>query len=321
MTDDEVYQYPPDLMQLLVQTIPLVCRTKKDVLLLFLGAGLTRRDASPVSTALQENAEGVNKYSMARDLLAILNSGGDRLLRARRELLRRITQMEDFSTCWPDDQLKAKGLVAEVRRVVNVKDSFTRMSEEREKENAKHRASVQAQQVELAEKRQKLRAIRSDFLDLFAERDPQRRGRRLEPVVNRLFEHYGILLRESFRRGGEPSGRVVEQIDGVVELDGHVYLAEMKWLTDSVSVDDVSRHLVRAYHRAGARALFISDTMFSDGAIEICTEALQRTVVTLVSVEEIVLVLERESDLRSLLRKKIEKAILDKKPWVKLTPK
>lgn len=29
---------------------------------------------------------------------------------------------EDFSCCWPEDVLKAKGAASEVRRIVNVKD-------------------------------------------------------------------------------------------------------------------------------------------------------------------------------------------------------
>jgi len=321
MTEGQVFHYPPELMQLLVQTVPLICRTKDDVLLLFRGCGMPDADMLEVSKKLARDRPSVNKYSMARDLLAVLNNEGDRLLRPRRELLRRITQLEDFSTCWPDDQLKAKGLVAEVCRVVNVKDSFTRMSLEREKAQSEQSSKARAEAQEKSKRTEQLARIRSDFLLLFGERDPQRRGRRLEPVLNALFEHAGISVRESFRRTDEPTGRVVEQIDGVVQLEGHVYLVEMKWLTESVSVDDVSRHLVRVYHRSAARAIFISDTEFSTGALQICEEALQKTVVVLVSIEEIVRLLEREASLSNLLLKKIEKAILDKRPWVKLLPK
>jgi restriction system protein len=139
--------------------------------------------------------------------------------------------------------------------------------------------------------------------------------------LNDVFAHFEISVRKSFARVDEPTGRVVEQIDGVIELDGHLYLVEMKWLQDAVSVDDVSRHLVRVYHRFGTRAIFVADTEFSPGALEICQEALQSTVVVLVSIEELVRLLERESDLVSFLRKKIERAQLEKRPWVKLLAK
>lgn len=37
---DIAFHYPPDLFNLLVQTIPLLCRSKKDVLTFFIGAGV-----------------------------------------------------------------------------------------------------------------------------------------------------------------------------------------------------------------------------------------------------------------------------------------
>ncbi|HVO60793.1 MAG TPA: hypothetical protein VMT53_07645 [Terriglobales bacterium] len=37
---DIVFHYPPELTQLLIQTIPLLCPSKKDVLSFFKGAGV-----------------------------------------------------------------------------------------------------------------------------------------------------------------------------------------------------------------------------------------------------------------------------------------
>lgn len=37
---DIVFHYPPELFQLLVQVVPLLCRSKDDVLLFFKGAGV-----------------------------------------------------------------------------------------------------------------------------------------------------------------------------------------------------------------------------------------------------------------------------------------
>jgi hypothetical protein len=55
-------------------------------------------------------------------------------LRPRREIIKRVVEFEHFETCWPEDQLKAKGLVASVREAVNTKDAFTRMKQERDAE-------------------------------------------------------------------------------------------------------------------------------------------------------------------------------------------
>ena len=49
-------------------------------------------------------------------------------MRERREILNRVTRFDDFSVCWESDQATARGLVAQVRDLVNVKDSFTRMN-------------------------------------------------------------------------------------------------------------------------------------------------------------------------------------------------
>ena len=62
-------------------------------------------------------------------------------------------QFDDCSTCWPSDQLRAMGLVAEISRVVGVKDSFTRMKQAQEEE----RPQRLAEQRKLREKDQQLR--------------------------------------------------------------------------------------------------------------------------------------------------------------------
>jgi restriction system protein len=119
---DIIFQYPPDLMNLLIDTIPRICRSKKDVLLFFKGAGVNSTLTNDLSVQLKMDKASINKYEIARTVLTRLNEKGEATLRERREVLKRITEFEDFSTCWPKDQLEAKGLVAEIRRVINVKD-------------------------------------------------------------------------------------------------------------------------------------------------------------------------------------------------------
>lgn len=193
--------------------------------------------------------------------------------------MRRIVDFEDFSTCWPDDQYKARGIVAGVRRLVNVKDTFTRLNIERQQEASKHRAAAEtkAEQTRLFRNRQ--RDLAAEIGGLFADPDPSRRGIRLEKVVNDLFGVHRIQVRESFRRVAPESGSVLEQIDGVVELEGEIYLVEVKWLREKVGLADVSPHLVRVYGRESSRGLFISVTPFTDPALEACREALRQRVV------------------------------------------
>jgi hypothetical protein len=51
---------------------------------------------------------------------------------------------------------------------------------------------------------------------------------------------------------------IVEQIDGVVELDGRLYLVEVKWWHDPLGPGDVAQHLVRVFNRGHARGIFIA---------------------------------------------------------------
>ncbi|MBN3208401.1 hypothetical protein H5A35_13415 [Pectobacterium brasiliense] len=67
---------------------------------------------------------------------------------------------------------------------------------------------------------------------------PQERGRLLEGVLNDLFRVYGIHVCEDFRREDPDTAIVVEQIDGVIELDGSVHLVEMKWLNSAIGIGE-----------------------------------------------------------------------------------
>lgn len=312
---DTIFHYPPELLNLLVDTIPLLCRSKLDAVVFFQGAGVPREVLADLGKRAAEDPAGISKYEIARTALVRLNESGDRGLRPLREIVKRVVEFEDFSTCWPEDQLKAKGLVAEVRRVVNVKDSFTRMREEQESER-KLRQQEQRQKLEALQKQQDaLSAVKAELYALFKEPDSQKRGKALEGVLNRLFGLSNILVKEAFALVGPAGEGIVEQVDGGVEIDGQVYMVEMKWWGTPLGVPEVSQHLLRVYHRGYARGIFISASGYSDAAIALCRESLQRTVVVLCTLQELVLLLERSADLTSFFREKIRQAIVNKTPF------
>jgi restriction endonuclease Mrr len=313
---DAAYHYPPDLLQLLIDTIPRLCRSKRDVLLFFRGAGVGDHFLGRLEQTLSSDPSSINKFEIVRTVLREINEKGDPLLRARREVLKRVVEFEDFSTCWPQDQLQAKGLVAEVRRVTNVKDSFTRMNIERETESAKHRRAADLRSQEQEVKKQARESVKADFYRLFGESNPHQRGRLLESVLNRLFDGDGLMVRESFTLRSDTTSVPLEQIDGIIELDGHIYLVEMKWLSATTSRGDVSEHLVRVYSREGARGIFISATDYSAGALDVCKDALTQRVVVLATLQELVWVLENEKGLSAFLRAKVRGTVASKQPFV-----
>lgn len=313
---DTAYHYPPELLQLLIDAIPRLCRSKLDVLLFFRGAGVSVNVLQPLEARLAANRADIGKFTIARTVLAKINEAGDSALRERREVLKRVVEFEDFSTCWPEDQLKAKGLVAEIRRVVMVKDSFSRIHSEREAVLEKHRKEAEAQARALQEKRAAREAAKADFYRLFGETDRQKRGRLLESALNRLFGLNGLLLRESFTLREDLSGTPLEQVDGLIELDGHVYLVEMKWLKSAAGTGDVSEHLVRVYGRGAARGLFISATEYSQGALDACRDALSQKLVVLITLQELAWVLDHDKSLEDFIRAKVRATIATKKPFV-----
>ena len=121
------------MTQLLIDTIPLLCRSKRDVII-FCGDGIEEVFLLDILKIVNVARDSITKFEIVRKVIERVNGAGERTLRERREILKRVSEFENFSTCCPNDMLKAKGLVSEIREVINIKDSFTRMRQEVEKE-------------------------------------------------------------------------------------------------------------------------------------------------------------------------------------------
>jgi restriction system protein len=204
-------------------------------------------------------------------------------------------------------------LVSEVRRVVNVRDSFTRMHHERDREAEARRIGQQQRTKSARERQEKIAAAKKDLFSLFAETNPQRRGKALEAVLNNLFRAYDAVVAEDFRRKGGDGG-IEEQIDGVVEIDAHMYLVEMKWWDGSLGPAEVSPHISRLMLRSGVGGIFISGSDFTPAAVSMCGDFLQQRVLVLCTLREVVDLLNREADLIAMLRAKIRAAKLERTP-------
>ena len=313
------YHYPPDLLELLVDALARLNKGKKGVIIFLRGAGVDEADLTAVEEILRTSPASINKFEIARQVLVKVNARGDSGLRPRREIIKRVVEFEDFSSCWPEDQLKARGLVAAVREAVNKKDAFTRMHQEREAERAEVVARQRADQAAAAEKRAKIESVNGRLSALFGMDDrPQERGKLLEAVLNDLFRAYGIHVREDFRRKDPDTSTVVEQIDGVIELDGVIHLVEMKWLSKPVGVGEFLPHLSRLFLRANANGIFISSSGYTEAVVKECTTALAQKTMTLCSLQELVLLLQRQGDLIAFLKRKSQAAIVDKNPYLQI---
>lgn len=318
MNADITFHYPPELMNLLIDTIPRLGRGKKDVFLFFQGAGVSQALMRKPYEQWQKDKDSISKFEIARQVLTKLNERGEAGLRERREVLRRVIEFENFSSCWDSDQLKAKGLVAEIQKVVNVKDSFARMAHAHAAERKARLDRVQAERDAIQKKEQQIGALRDELFALFGEQDKHKRGKALEGILNRLFQVYGILVCEAFVVKGDSGEGIVEQIDGVIQMDGHLYFVEMKWWEKPLGRPEVSEHLVRVYGRAEARAIIISASTFTAPAVALCKEALQQKVVVLCTLHEVVMLLERKGDLPAFFTSKLQAAQVNKNPHLEI---
>ena len=312
---DGAFHYPPDLLAQLIDTIPLLCKSKKAVVLFFKGAGVAPEDYADAEAGLKAEPAAHNKYEIARTILTRLNERGDNGLRARREVIKRVVEFEDFGTTWENDRMRAKGQVASIRERVNMHDAFTRMAMERDREVSKHREEHERRQQEVRNRAATIENAKNALFALFGETNPQRRGKLAEKALNDLFAAFNISVREAFELKGSEGEGVVEQIDGVVELDGSIYIVEMKWLSETAGTGTVAQHLVRVMGRSGARGIIIANPGFSDAAIKTVRDALSTMTVVLVTLEEIVGTLTRGEDIAAMLRKKVHAAVIDREPF------
>ena len=311
---DIAFHYPPELLKLLIEAVPKLCKSKKDLLLFFQGAGVSRETLAPYESLLRTNKESFNKYHVTRELLTKLNETGEKSLRERRETLKRVTHFDDFSVCWLSDQAAARGLVAQIRELVNVKDSFTRINLEREQERQDRLEAGRREAEEHRKRKAELEEIRRQFFALFAETNPHKRGKAVEGVLNRYFRFCGISVTEAITVKGDDSKGIIEQIDGVIELKGQLFLVEMKWEAEPLGRDKVAPHLVRIFNRSLAGGVFISYSDYSTAAIEDCKGALCDKVVVLCKLTELVQSIEKGSDFKQMLHAKVEAAIIHKNP-------
>jgi len=159
-------------------------------------------------------------------------------------------------------EMEARGFVAEVRRIVDTKDSFTRINQERERERRERLAPEREAREQAAQRRTRREDIRRSLARLHTGDDPHRRGHELERLINELFSNEGILIRESFNLYTD-EGAPAEQIDGVIEIDGKPYLVEVKWWADPLDVNSVSRRLSRVFVRGGVGGFMISGSGYT----------------------------------------------------------
>lgn len=310
------HHYPSELLELLVDTIPRLVRRRDAVLDFFLAAGVDKRTLADLRMRLAVKDE-LGKFEITRTVLVRLNEAGDAALRARREVVKRVTEWEDFSTCWDNEVLKARGLVAEVRRVVNVKDTFARLAQERDREASERRKDREERIAALQARTLAIQSLKTRFAATFGIEDAARRGKALEPVLNEFFALGGLSVREAFHVVGVSGEGIVEQIDGAVEVDGRLYLVEMKWRAKPVGMPELASFMSKVFFRGGCGGIFIAHPGVTGAGVSTLRDANTRGATAFgCTLQSMFNLLDRDADIKAFLKSRIEAATLDRNPYV-----
>lgn len=311
---DTYFHFPPDLFNLLVDTIPRLNKSKKDLLLFFQNVGVPNSYLQQYYLLLNENRSQFKKYDVTRDVLIFLNQQQDKMLGVRRKLLQRVIEFDSFGTCYPNDVDRAKANVADIQRLVKLKDTVTRYENYLNKEQNE---KIKAQQEKIEQVRKSkvhFAKLRQELAQLFSVQNPQERGKRLERVLNNIFKYYKIGIKEDFVIYDDETGKNYEQLDGVIEINHYLTLVEVKWENSPIGADKVGRYMSRLLVRKNVDGIIISYSSFTETAIPTAKEALAISVIALVDLKDIFDVLEQEKDLGEYFSELIRNVKLYKNP-------
>ena len=161
------HHWTPDLLEQLVETVPRMVKGKGALLDLFKGAGVPDLILGPHRDLLARSKDDFKKFVVARTVLTAINDMGDAGLGPRRQILYRVTTFESFATCYDNEREKAELGVRRVREMVDRKDSFTEMKQERARESESRRTEAKLKAEAAASRNRELDEIRQVFAGLF----------------------------------------------------------------------------------------------------------------------------------------------------------
>lgn len=158
----------------------------------------------------------------------------------------------------------------------------------KQQKDAANRAHVKQLSDELA-------AMRDEYTALHKSGDPHARGKALERLLSRLFLHFDMEPRLSYRLERE-------EIDGSLSFDTDDYIVEARWREERTGPDHMDR-FAKKVERKGRNALgiFASINGFTSGALEEYESASPFIVIT---GDDLYLVLDGRVELDVLLRAK-----------------
>jgi hypothetical protein len=208
------------------------------------------------------------------------------------------------------DEYAARAVVQRAREMCGLLTAL----DEQERQAHEQRASEE-QRRRLVERNEMLKS-QSDLLlrqfdDAVTSGDPHRRGYLLQDLLNRLFDMHGFPVTRSFQRneGGE-------QIDGAFEMEGWQYIVECRWrakLADIRDLDGLTGQVRRSGHQT--MGLFLSIQGWSEHVVSLMKQNPDKRVI-LMEGYDLRCVLDRQADLRDLMKAKVRALNLEAEPYL-----
>jgi hypothetical protein len=291
-----------DAIQALNDAVVKVFWTKKDLRRLLDIAGVDQR---LINAQDWENY----KYHIVSPIIDRLNLTEDGLGPLRR-ILQETLRYKDCNHLLRFNNGKslkaeAERALARLRELVEGHD-LAKATEVEEREARRVRIE-QAKKEKLFQ--EKLAALRSNYMNLFAKMDESERGFDLEKLLNQLFDLFELAPQSPFRRKGE-------QIDGAFLLNGDHFLLEAKWQKAQCSLANL-RDLDGAVGSSldNTLGLFLSISGVSEPALSGYLEG-NRPRLICMDGSDLMLVLDGRIDLGELLSRKKDLAAQRRKIFV-----
>jgi len=206
--------YPPEVIEALKDCLRTIYWYKRQL------RSFLENCRVPVELTAAQSWNDPQEYKafIADKVVNALVEGGDRYLGAFRELIRRVTDMEDFSHLLREEdgrRLKREAEVNVEKLRQLVQKHTARIKDEEKRKQAREQAAEQ--RLSQSSKNSRLEQLKQQFYDLCASSNGQERGRNLEPFLFDLFNLFDLYPRGSFAIVGE-------QIDGAFEMDANHFL-------------------------------------------------------------------------------------------------
>jgi hypothetical protein len=216
-------------------------------------------------------------------------------------LMDEVARVDDFSHLerlegGKEKAEKARASVQALRKLLGAHNSL--LSEQKKIEERRRRAHEELMQKTAV--RDGLEKLSLEYKSLISDSDHQRRGYKLEKILQNLFELFDLDPRASFRIAGE-------QIDGAFTFEGTDYLFEGKWQDKFITAADLDVLAGKLSRKLdNTLGLFLSVSGFSDDGIKAHSSG--RRLMILVDGSDLMAVLEGRIDLIQLLLRKRREA-------------